>query len=98
MCEVLFAGVKSIGVPYIWNYKKPVYQAGQQSWMIEVSKSGLVYFANNDGLVEFDGKNWRTFPISSGSVLRSVKVSNDDKIYVGAFGELAFLAPTKWED
>jgi len=93
MCEVLFAGVKSIGVPYIWNYKKPVYQAGQQSWMIDVSKSGLVYFANNDGLVEFDGKNWRTFPISSGSVLRSVKMSNDGKIYVGAFGEFGFFSP-----
>ncbi len=89
----LFAEVKSIGVPYVWNYKKPVYQAGQQSWMIDVSKYGLVYFANNDGLVEFDGKNWRTFPISSGSVLRSVKVSDDGKIYVGAFGEFGYFSP-----
>ena len=92
MCDVLFAEVKSIGMPYVWNYKKPVYQAGQQSWMIDVSPGGLAYFANNDGLVEFDGKNWRTYPIISGSVLRSVKVGDDGRIFVGAFGEFGYFS------
>ncbi len=92
----LFAEVKNIGIPYVWNYKKPVYQAGQQSWTIDVSRKGIVYFANNDGLVEFDGKNWRTYPINSGSVLRSVKVNDDNKIYVGAFGEFGYFFPDEF--
>jgi len=91
----LFADVKSIGMPYVWNYKKPVYQAGQQSWMIDVSGSGLVYLANNDGLVEFDGQNWRMFTTPSGTVLRSVKVGSEGRIYVGAFGEFGYFLPDK---
>ncbi len=84
---------KSIGSPWVWNYKKSVYQAGPQTWMIDATESGFVYFANTNGMVEFDGKNWRDYPVFSGSVLRSVKAHPSGRIYVGAFNEFGYFFP-----
>ncbi|MCF8366761.1 MAG: hypothetical protein K9H16_13315, partial [Bacteroidales bacterium] len=56
-----FSNTKSIGIPYIRNYNNTIIQAGAQTWMIDISKNGLAYFANNDGMLEFDGLHWRNF-------------------------------------
>ncbi|HEY9115496.1 MAG TPA: triple tyrosine motif-containing protein [Bacteroidales bacterium] len=90
-CNLGFADLNGIGKPQIKNYSNLEYEAGMQSWMIDVSNKGIVYFANNDGLLEFDGKNWITYPVNSGSGVRSVKVSDEGKIYVGAFNEFGYF-------
>ncbi|HQW84213.1 MAG TPA: hypothetical protein PK987_07130, partial [Ferruginibacter sp.] len=45
----------TIGLPDIINYSKPLYKAGLQNWDIKQDKNGIVYFANNEGLLSFDG-------------------------------------------
>jgi len=87
------ANDKSLGSPCVWNYKKSVYQAGPQTWMIDAANSGFAYFANNEGLIEFDGKNWRSYPVFSGTLVRSVKVHESGRIYVGAFNEFGYFFP-----
>ncbi|MCD6090001.1 MAG: hypothetical protein J7J72_00740, partial [Bacteroidales bacterium] len=54
----LNAQVKEIGTPFIKNYPRKITQAGQQNWMIDQDSSGIMYFANNDGLLEFNGIDW----------------------------------------
>lgn len=88
----LSAGVKTIGTPFVRNYSKAVYNAGPQSWMIDMMPDGFAYFANNDGLVEFDGKSWRVYKMPSLSVLRSVMISEDEKIFAGAFNEFGYFS------
>ena len=41
----------------ITNYARHSYKAASQNWMIMQSKTGWMYFANNKGLLEFDGVN-----------------------------------------
>lgn len=55
----------------------------------------MVYFANNDGVLEFDGNQWRTIPMPNFSVVRSLAVDEDDRIYVGAFNEFGYLEADK---
>ncbi len=86
-----FAEVKSIGTPSVRNYYSSDFQAGTQTWMIDTGKSGLAYFANNDGVLEFDGLTWRTYPLPDNSVVRSVKVSSDGRIYAGGHNELGYF-------
>jgi ligand-binding sensor domain-containing protein/DNA-binding CsgD family transcriptional regulator len=88
---VTTAGVKTIGTPFVKNYSKINYNAGPQSWMIEIMPDGFAYFANNDGLLEYDGNSWRIYETPSLAVLRSVMISNDHKIYTGAFNEIGFF-------
>jgi len=52
---------------------------------------GFMYFANNFGLMEFDGSKWNTYPVRYGSKVRDVAISKEGKIYVAAQGDFGFF-------
>lgn len=86
------AQIKSIGLPLIVNHSRSSYQASTQNWSVTQSERGFLYFANNDGILEFDGTGWKIYPVPNNSVVRSV-FAKEDKIFAGAFEEIGFLAP-----
>ncbi|HSV87625.1 MAG TPA: hypothetical protein VLH61_03195, partial [Bacteroidales bacterium] len=88
----LFSQIKGKGLPFIVNHPHSSYNAGTQNWGVTQCESGFMYFANNDGILEFDGTAWRVFPVTNASVVRSV-LAVGDTIYAGAFEEIGFLAP-----
>ena len=63
--------VKNIGIPYVKNYQTTNIPAGPQIWAIDIGSNGFAYFANNDGVLEFDGMNW-AYPLPSNAVVRSL--------------------------
>ena len=67
------------------NYSRQTYHSGNQNWQIGQSKEGWMYFANNNGLLEYDGTNWSTYPLPGNTKVRSVLPAGDT-IYVGALG------------
>ena len=83
----------TIGIPNIVNYTKQLYTAGSQNWNIAQDKNGIMYFANNDALLSFDGSFWRKYELPNHTIVRSVAISNDNRIYVGGQGEIGFFAP-----
>ncbi len=83
--------IKSIGVPNIVNHSRSKYNASTQNWSITQCRMGFLYFGNNDGILEYDGTSWRTYPVPNSSVVRSV-LAIGDTIYSGAFEEIGFLA------
>lgn len=87
--------VKRIGVPYVRNYESTALQAGAQTWMIDISADGLAYFANNDGVLEFDGLHWRKYSLPGGIVVRSVMAASDGRIYAGGFNQIGYFTRDK---
>ncbi|EJL63506.1 triple tyrosine motif-containing protein [Flavobacterium sp. CF136] len=71
-------------LPPIVKYPSTVYGAGNQSWMISQDGRNYLYFANNEGLLEYNGTNWQLYPTPNETIMRSVKVI-DDKIYTGCY-------------
>lgn len=69
-----------------------MYMSGNQNWMISQQKNGWMYFANNSGLLEFDGSQWNTYSIHNAK-LRAVKVGSNGKIYVGGLGQFGYFFP-----
>ena len=84
----------NIGIPFTTNYTNEVYQAGTQNWDIEQHPNGFLFFANNNGLLQFDGTNWQTFELPNNTVVRSLHISEDGKIYVGGQGEFGYFEPS----
>lgn len=82
-----------IGAPYIENYEPDQYNAGTQNWSIAQTNNGLMYFGNNSGVLEFDGQTWRTIPVTNRTAVRALAVAHDGRVYVGAQGEIGYLAP-----
>ena len=77
-------------IPDIINFSKNVYESGNQNRAIDQDKRGLLYFANDDGLLVFDGTYWRTYPLPNGSIVRSLAVK-DDRIYIGGQQEIGYF-------
>lgn len=71
------------GLPPLQNYTPEAYQQAGKVWAIQSADNGLVYFATDKGLLEYDGLNWRCYPGSKGFT-RSLLVVNDSLIYTGA--------------
>ena len=85
----------TIGLPEIINYTKQAYNAGTQNWDIRQGRNGILYFGNNEGLVSFDGTFWNLYPLPNRTILRSIEISKDQKIYTGGQSEFGYFAPDK---
>jgi ligand-binding sensor domain-containing protein len=89
---VAVRGQNTIGLPAIINYSKHIYNGGTQSWDIQQNDAGVLFFANNEGLLSFDGSRWRIYPLPNKTIIRSVAIAPDKRIYVGGQGEIGFFA------
>ena len=76
-------------LPPILKYSPEIYAAGNQNWMISQDKQHFIYFANNEGLLQFNGSTWNLFKSPNETIIRSVKVI-DNKIYTGCYMEFGF--------
>ena len=78
-------------VPLRNHFTASDFMGGTQSWSFDQDKSGILYVANNDGLLEFDGKNWTKHVVPSSGRIRAVKVARDGKVFVGGQGQIGFF-------
>lgn len=77
--------------PMVRNFTRDNYKSGTQNWAIAQNSSNVMYFANNNGLLEFDGKNWITYPIVNGTNVRSVLSTKDGRFYASSFNEFGYF-------
>ncbi len=80
-----------IGTSQIENFYRTDYQAGSQNWDIQQNVNGKIYFANNLGLLEYDGHFWNTYPLPNASVVRSINIHDNGFIFAGGFNELGYF-------
>ncbi|MUP44334.1 histidine kinase [Gramella sp. BOM4] len=80
-------------VPPIQNYSPADYSAASQNWDIAIDEKGMVYTANNQGLLVYDGFNWNLYPLESQSIIRSV-FPYKDRIYTGSYKEFGYWEHT----
>lgn len=76
------------------RYFSPIeYKGSTQNWSITSDNNGLIYFGNHEGVLEYDGLNWRKIEIPNKSTVRSLAKSQSGNIIVGAIGEMGYLSP-----
>lgn len=83
----------TIGLPDVINYPKKVYGAGLQTWDICQDSRGIIYMANNEGLLSFDGQYWNLNPLPNRTIVRSVAIAPGNRIYAGGQDEIGYFAP-----
>lgn len=87
------AEIKDIGTPFIRNFSKHEYHAGTQNWAIAQDQKGFMYFANNEGLLIFDGVQWELYRMPNLSMVRSIYIDDKGEIYIGAYNEIGKMVP-----
>lgn len=83
----------NFGIPPLWNFSKNTYGAGTQNWDAAQDSRGVMYWANNEGLLLYDGTTWTCLPMGNHTVVRSVAIHPDGRIFTGAQSEMGYFAP-----
>lgn len=76
-------------LPPIYNYAPSVYSGESQNWKICQAINQKIYFANNIGLLEFNGVVWQHYPLPNGAIVRAVNAKGNT-IYTGGFAEFGY--------
>jgi signal transduction histidine kinase/DNA-binding response OmpR family regulator/ligand-binding sensor domain-containing protein len=53
----------------------------------------VIYVGSSTAVLEYDGATWRSIELPNQSTVRALAMDADGRIYVGATGELGYLAP-----
>lgn len=81
------------GLPLIRHYSPTDYDASEQNWNFAQHPDGSLIVANDDGILIFNGSQWRKIAVPGSGVSRSVAVAPDGTIWVGLQGDMGYLAP-----
>jgi ligand-binding sensor domain-containing protein/DNA-binding CsgD family transcriptional regulator len=84
-----------IGQRETLNFEKKQYNAGTQNWKIKQDAQGRMYFANNEGVLVYDGVYWQLYPLPNKTIVRSIEFGKDKKLYAGGQDEMGYFAPGK---
>jgi AraC family transcriptional regulator, chitin signaling transcriptional activator len=85
----LFLSLHAQDLPPIVKYSPGTYAAGNQNWMISQDSRGFMYFANNEGLLEYNGSEWTLYPTPNETIMRSVKVIGN-RVYCGFYMDFGY--------
>lgn len=81
------------GLPFITQYSKAEYNAGTQNWDMVQDQRGIIYVANNDGLLLYNGNDWQVTPLPNKTILRSIALDTKGNIIAGGQDELGYYSP-----
>lgn len=87
-----FAQQFRIGVPFIRHFNPEAYKADNQNWSIALDDRGVVYFANNFGILQFNGTRWSVIASARNfSYIRNLAIDNKGRIYAGAYNDFGYV-------
>ena len=77
------------------HYPPKEYRAFVQNWAALQNAQGVMIFANGDGILKYDGVAWEFHSLPNLSVVRSLAMDENGRVYVGAYNELGYLTADK---
>lgn len=74
-----FVAHASVAVPnlFVKNFTVDDYKASCQNWGLSVASDGVLYVANNSGLLTFDGNTWKHYKTPDNAIISGVTFLND---------------------
>ena len=68
-------------------------EISNENWDVVQHPNGLLYVANQSGVLEFDGHNWRIIELPGKNSVFSLGIDDAGVVYVGARGDFGRLVP-----
>ena len=86
-------GNNELGEPYIRYFSPKEYYASYNNWCVIQDKKGIMFFGNDNGILEYDGSTWRLIRIPNNSIVRSLCMDSTGRIFTAASSDFGYLAP-----
>jgi signal transduction histidine kinase/ligand-binding sensor domain-containing protein len=87
------AQVKNVGLPFLRNYSPEQYQAAPRNTDIAQDARNLLYFVNQQSILEFDGVSWQSLKIKGDITPTAIAQDAQGRLYIGGNGEIGFFQP-----
>jgi DNA-binding CsgD family transcriptional regulator len=97
-CEVYSQSKSNINlqkVPLKNHFTSEDYTGSIQNWSFDQDDKGILYVANNEGLLEFDGNKWKKYKVPLSTKIRAVKVDSQNRVFVGGQNQIGYFTYTK---
>ncbi len=83
-----------VGLPFFFeHFSRQDYRQHHQNWAVTQDPRGLIYIANYDGILEYDGATWRLVETPAKTIVRSLAVDDQGVLYAGVQGDFGYLKP-----
>ncbi len=80
------------GVPFVRNYAEGDYYVSDNNFKIVQDGRGLLYFANEFGILEFDGQSWEIIQVATNrSNIKSLAFNSNNRLFIGAQGDFGYI-------
>jgi ligand-binding sensor domain-containing protein/DNA-binding CsgD family transcriptional regulator len=76
--------------PNVINFHRHQYQAANKNWAVGQDAQGVLYFGNDNGLLEFDGLRWQLHTPDGDKVVRAIAAGPGGQIYTGGYEEFGY--------
>ncbi|WP_031528061.1 sensor histidine kinase [Dyadobacter crusticola] len=86
------SGMREVGRPMSGFYQSSEYHAHDQNFGITQDSTGMMYFANFAGVLEFDGVSWTTIQTENVTRVSALTTDRKGRVLVGGNGEFGYLA------
>ncbi|PRY87920.1 two-component regulator propeller domain-containing protein [Mongoliibacter ruber] len=83
------------GLPFSKYYSSQDYNGGIQNYGFAQNESGLIYVANNFGMLEYDGTKWNRYSLPNSTKIRDIVIDEENRIFASGQGEFGFFAPNR---
>ncbi|MFT4806585.1 MAG: ligand-binding sensor domain-containing protein, partial [Psychroserpens sp.] len=85
-----YGQIGKIGLPFSEYYSSKEYKGGIQNMEITQGLDGLIYVANNFGLLTFDGTEWTIYNSRRGKKCRYILIGENGKVYTAGQGDFGY--------
>jgi DNA-binding CsgD family transcriptional regulator/outer membrane lipoprotein-sorting protein len=90
------AGYAQIGHHFVINHKSLSLGRGGQTWCISLYNDDWAYFANNNGIYQYNGKEWTGFHLNNNLDPRAVyALPTQERVYVSGINEFGYITPNE---
>lgn len=83
-------------MPFVINYSAEDYKGHSQNWAAIQDGRGIMYIANGNGILEFDGNTWNMIEIPGNVTIRKFAKDKNGIIYASSINQLGYLSTNKF--
>ena len=76
-------------MPPVYNHKTIDYKGASKNWDLSTNRDGELFVANNNGLLYYNGEEWKLYKLPNNTIIRSV-LSHNERIYTGSYEEFGY--------
>lgn len=91
--ERSFSQTNQNGIPLIKNYSHRTYNASETNWSVTQDNRGVMYFGNEESILEYDGKSWAKISVPKQTYILSLATAKNGTVYAGGVNKFGHLVP-----